>query len=177
MSFRSIRLGWIALCLACVVPTVASGGVVEFTHRATFEASLPAGYYSNNFSTETDAINTPASQVLGQGGTPELGYTITAPTAGLGVFPETGYKAVSNWNSGQAIVVSFTSSPNSVYSASADIWLGDVNGLRQAGNMTVDFGAGNQIVVPSTTSGAFGFAGVTSDTPLTTMTLQAAAPL
>lgn len=158
----------------------AQAATTTFTDRTTFETSLPAGFYFNNFSTTPDAFNSPVSSVTGSGGTPAVGYEITAPTAGLGVFPDAGFKAIGNWNAGQAMTVNFTT--GNVASAGGDIWLSDINGNRLAGNITVDFNNGAsqlaQIVVPSTTTGTFGFAGITTtDGPITTMTLQPASGL
>jgi hypothetical protein len=177
MNRRAFGLVIGTVAMATVVLAGLSGPVnaatTSYTDRATFEASLPAGYYVDNFSTVPDAFNSPVAQVAGQGGTPQVGFTITAPTSGLGVFPDSGFKAIGNWSSGQAVVVSFDAN---VFSGGADFWLSDINGVRQTGSITVDFAGGPQIVVPSTTAGTFGFAGVTADTPLTTMTIQPAAP-
>lgn len=153
---------------------VAEAATTTFTNRATFESSLPAGFFFNNFSGTPDAFNAPVASVTGTGGTPAVAYEITAPTAGLGVFPDAGFKAVGNWNAAQAVTVTFTT--GNVVSAGGDIWLSDINGNRQTGNVTVDFNNGSalaQIVVPSTTSGTFGFAGITTtDGPISTMTIQ-----
>lgn len=161
--------------LACV----AEAATTTFTTRAAFESSLPTGFFFNNFSGTPDAFNAPVSSVTGTGGTPAVAYEITAPTTGLGVFPDAGFKAVGNWNAAQAVTVTFTS--GNVVSAGGDIWLSDINGNRQAGSVTVDFNNGSplaQILVPSTTSGTFGFAGITTtDGPISTMTLQPASGL
>ena len=144
---------------------LSSGGTVDaatttFTNRSAFESSLPAGYYSNNFSSTPDAFSSPVASVTGTGGTPSVGYTITAPPSGLGVFPDTGFKAVGNWNSANSMVVTFDT--GNVASAGADIWLSDINGTRVSGTVTVNFSDGSSVSVPSTTTGAFGFAGITS---------------
>lgn len=167
---RRIRAtGLMALAVACLA-TVASAGVTTFTSRASFEASLPAGNYFNNFSAVPDAFNSPVNSVTGTGGTPTIGYTITAPTSGLGVFPDAGFKAVGNWNQGQSMI--FTFNTGNVFSAGGDIWISDINGNRLAGDVTVNFSNGSTVSVPSTTTGAFGFAGITTtDAPLTTMTV------
>lgn len=153
----------------------AQAATTTFTGRTAFETSLPAGFYFNNFSSTPDAFNAPVTSVTGAGGTPAVGYEITAPTAGLGVFPDTGFKAIGNWNAAQAMTVTFTT--GNAASAGGDIWLSDINGNRQAGNVTIDFNNGAsqlaQIVVPSATSGTFGFAGITTtDGSITTITLQ-----
>lgn len=185
----SIRLRWspvrfrLPAMLAAVAIVsfgwVAQAATTTFTDRAAFESSLPTGFFFNNFSSTPDAFNAPVASVTGTGGTPTVAYEITAPTAGLGVFPDAGFKAVGNWNAAQAMTVTFTT--GNVVSAGGDIWLSDINGTRQAGSVTVDFNNGSslaQIVVPSTTSGTFGFAGITTtDGPISTMTLQPASGL
>jgi hypothetical protein len=151
---------------------ISQAASVTYTDRSTFEASLPTGFFSNNFSSVPDAIGSPVATVTGSGGTPTLGYDVTAPTAGLGVFPGAGFKAIGNWSPSQNMVVTFTS--GNIFSAGGDIWLSDINGDRLAGTVTVDFNEGTSIPVPSTTSGSLGFAGITTTgSPLTTMTLQA----
>lgn len=148
----------------------ASAGVTTFTSRSSFEASLPAGNYFNNFSAVPDALSSPVSSVTGTGGTPSIGYTITAPTSGLGVFPDSGFKAVGNWNQSQPMVITFNT--DNVFSAGGDIWLSDINGNRLAGTITVNYSDGSSVSVPSTTTGSFGFAGITTDvSALSTMTI------
>jgi hypothetical protein len=142
-----------------------------FTDRAAFEASLPAGFYFNNFNGTTPAFTPIAGGVSGSGGTPTAAYTVDAPTTGVAAFPDTGFTALGNWSPSENLVVTMTS--GNVVSAGAEIWLSDINGNRLAGNVIVDFSDGSQITVPSATSGSFGFAGVTADAPLSTMTLNA----
>jgi len=147
----------------------AQAATTTYTNRASFEASLPTGSYFNNFSGVPNAFSSPVASVTGTGGTPPIGYTITAPTSGLGVFPDAGFKAIGNWNAGQSMLVTFDT--GTVASAGADVWLSDINGTRVAGSVTVNFSDGSSVSVPSTTTGAFGFVGITNtDTPLTTMT-------
>lgn len=159
----------LTLPLTCLA-SVASAGVTTFTSRASFQASLPAGNFFNNFSGVPDAFSSPVASVTGTGGTPTIGYTITAPTSGLGVFPDTGFKAVGNWNQGQPVVVTFNT--GNTFSAGGDIWLSDINGTRVAGTVTVNYSDGSSVLVPSTTTGALGFAGITTDVAaLSTMTI------
>ncbi|MFM7206751.1 MAG: PEP-CTERM sorting domain-containing protein [Planctomycetaceae bacterium] len=148
----------------------AQAGTTTYTSRSSFEASLPTGTYFTNFLSVPDAFNSPVASVTGTGGTPTVGYTITAPTSGLGVFPDAGFKAIGNWNQSQSMI--FTFNTGNVASAGADIWISDINGNRLAGNVTVNFSNGSSVSVPSTATGAFGFAGITTtDAPLTTMTV------
>ena len=143
-----------------------------YTDRTDFEASLPTGNFFNNFSGVPDATNAPVASVSGSGGTPAITYTITAPTFGLGVFPDAGFKAVGNWNAANNLIVTFNS--GNVASAGANIWLSDINGSRVAGTVNASFSEGTSIPVSSTTSGALGFVGITTtETVLTTLTLQA----
>jgi hypothetical protein len=144
-----------------------------YTDRTDFEASLPTGNFFNNFSGVPDATNSPVASVNGSGGTPAITYTITAPTFGLGVFPDISpTKAIGNWNSINNIVVDFTS--GNVFSAGGSVWLTDINGNRQAGSVTMNFSDGSSAVVPSTTTGVYGYLGITADSaPLTQMTIVA----
>jgi len=165
------RCTLVATVLLGGVASIAAAAPTTFTSRSSFEASLPTGDFFNNFSGVPDATNAPVSSVSGSGGTPAISYIITAPTAGLGVFPDINpTKAVGNWNSGNNVVVDFTS--GNVFSAGASVWLTDINGNRQAGSVTVNFSNGSSAVVPSTTTGDYGYLGITADTgPLTQMTI------
>lgn len=167
---RSIhRLTGLAVTGLALVGGSASAATTTFTSRSSFQSSLPAGNFFNNFSTVPNANVAPVSTVTGTGGTPSIGYTIEAPTTGLGVFPDAGFKAVGNWNLSQNVVVSFNT--GNVFSAGADVWLSDIDGNRLAGTLTVNFSDGSSVSVPSTTSGSFGFAGITTDSgALTSMT-------
>jgi hypothetical protein len=166
---RTIRSLVIAAAIG-LLATGADAATTTYTSRSSFEASLPAGSFFNNFSSVPDAFLSPVTSVTGTGGTPTVGYTITAPTAGLGVFPDAGFKAIGNWGSSNSIVVGFDT--GNVASAGGEIWISDINGARLAGTVTVNFSDGSSIAVPSTTSGPFGFAGITTDSgPLTSMTV------
>jgi len=169
---RSGLMGCVAAAIgAGLLAQTATAATTTYTSRSSFESSLPAGSFFNNFSSVPDAVASPVTSVTGTGGTPTLGYTITAPTAGLGVFPDAGFKAVGNWNLGQPVVV--TLNTGNVFSAGADLWLSDINGNRLAGTITVNYSDGSSVLVPSTTTGAFGFAGITTDVAaLSTMTIQ-----
>jgi hypothetical protein len=170
MNLPKLALSVVALASIALGHGSAHAATTTFTSRSAFEASLPAGNYFNNFNTTPDAFNSPVASVTGTGGTPSIGYTITAPTSGLGVFPEAGFKAIGNWAQSNAIVVTFNT--GNVFSAGGDIWLADINGNRLAGTVTVNFSDGSTVAVPSTTTGAFGFAGLTTDAAaLSTMTL------
>jgi hypothetical protein len=169
---RSGLMGCVAAAIgAGLLAQTASAATTTYTSRSSFESSLPTGSFFNNFSSVPDAVASSVTSVTGTGGTPTLGYTITAPTAGLGVFPDAGFKAVGNWNLGQPVVV--TLNTGNVFSAGADLWLSDINGNRLAGTITVNYSDGSSVLVPSTTTGAFGFAGITTDVAaLSTMTIQ-----
>ena len=169
---RSGLMGCVAAAIgAGLLAQTATAATTTYTSRSSFESSLPAGSFFNNFSSVPDAFASPVTSVTGTGGTPTLGYTITAPTAGLGVFPDAGFKAVGNWNLGQPVVV--TLNTGNVFSAGADLWLSDINGNRLAGTITVNYSDGSSVLVPSTTTGVFGFAGITTDVAaLSTMTIQ-----
>lgn len=168
-----LRFGLIGGLYGLVPGAVTSqAATVTFTDRTVFEAALPTGFYFNDFSGVPNAFSSPVSAVSGSGGTPSVGYEITAPTAGLGVFPETVGKAVGNWAAAENLIVTFNS--GNVASAGGNIWLTDISGNRVAGTVNVSFSEGTSIPVSSTTSGGLGFAGITTtETVLTTLTLQA----
>jgi hypothetical protein len=166
----------VRVCVAFLAAVSVLSGTTRaqsttFTDRAAFEASLPAGFYANNFDGTTPTFTPITGGVNGSGGTPTATYTVNAVTSGVAAFPDTGFTALGNWTSTENLVVTMTS--GNVVSAGAEIWLSDINGNRLDGSVIVDFSDGSQITVPSATSGAFGFAGVTADAPLSTMTLNA----
>ena len=168
---RGLRRTLVAAVLLAGVTSIATAATTTFTSRSSFEASLPTGNFLNNFSGVPDAINAPVSSVSGSGGTPAISYTIAAPPAGLGVFPDISpTKAVGNWNSANNVVVDFTS--GNVFSAGASVWLTDAYGTREAGSVTMNFSDGSSAVVLSTATGDYGYLGITADTsPLTQMTI------
>jgi len=167
MKFKFLTFLSAVLCMAAPFSHAAT---TIYTDRTDFEASLPTGNFFNNFSGVPDATNAPVASVSGSGGTPAITYTITAPTFGLGVFPDAGFKAVGNWQSSDNLVVDFTS--GNVFSAGGSVWLTDINGSRQAGSVTMNFSDGSSAVVPSTTTGVYGYLGITADSaPLTQMTI------
>jgi hypothetical protein len=167
---RGLRRTLVAAVLLGGVASIAAAAPTTFTNRSAFESSLPAGSFFNNFSSVPNTGLNPVTSVTGTGGTPTVGYTITAPTLGLGVFPDVGFKAVGNWGSSNSMIVTFNT--GNVFSAGGDIWISDIDGNRLAGTVTVNFSDGSTVAVPSTTSGTFGFAGITTDSaPLTSMTV------
>lgn len=170
---HGLRRTLVAAVLLAGVTSIATAATTTYTSRSSFEASLPTGYFFNNFSGVPDAFNAPVSSVSGSGGTPAISYTITAPTAGLGVFPDISpTKAIGNWGSSNNLVVDFTS--GNVFSAGGSVWLTDISGNRQAGSVTMNFSDGSSAVVPSTTTGDYGYLGITTDAaPLTQMTIVA----
>ena len=168
---RSGLMGCVAAAIAAgLLAQTATAATTTYTSRSSFESSLPAGNYFNNFNGTTPTFAPILGGVSGTGGTPSIGYTITAPTAGVAAFPDAGFTAIGNWGSSNSMIVSFNT--GNVFSAGGDIWISDVNGNRLAGTVTVNFSDGSTVAVPSTTSGAFGFAGITTDSaPLTSMTV------
>ena len=170
---HELRRTLVAAVMLAGVTSIATAATTTYTSRSSFEASLPTGNFFNNFSGVPDAINAPVSSVSGSGGTPAISYTIAAPTAGLGVFPDISpTKAIGNWGSSNNLVVDFTS--GNVFSAGGSVWLTDISGNRQAGSVTMNFSDGSSAVVPSTTTGDYGYLGITTDAaPLTQMTIVA----
>ena len=133
---HGLRRTLVAAVLLAGVTSIATAATTTYTSRSSFEASLPTGNFFNNFSGVPDATIAPVASVSGSGGTPAISYTIAAPTAGLGVFPDINpTKAIGNWNSSNNVVVDFTS--GNVFSAGGNVWLTDINGNRQAGSVTL----------------------------------------
>ena len=103
---HGLRRTLVAAVLLAGVTSIATAATTTYTSRSSFEASLPTGYFFNNFSGVPNAVNAPVSSVSGSGGTPAISYTIAAPTAGLGVFPTsarrkrsvTGAPATTLWS-------------------------------------------------------------------------------
>jgi hypothetical protein len=86
----------LATLAALAVSLASTSSAATFTNRAVFEASLPAGNFFNDFNSVPDAFVTPVTSITQSGGAPTIAYDITAPAAGLGVFPDAGFKAVGN---------------------------------------------------------------------------------
>jgi hypothetical protein len=138
----------------------ARAAAITYSSKSAFLSGAPAGIYLEKDFPGYPAFS-PQTSLSFSGGTPAASYTITAPTAGVAVFPDAGFAAVGNWNSSQDIVVAFGS--GNVRWAGADFWLSDINGVRKAGDVNVSFSVGAATysgLVPSAVSGPFGFFGI-----------------
>lgn len=67
--------------------TFSHAATISYTDRNLFEAALPTGFYFNDFSTVSNAFSSPVSVVSGSGGTPFVGYEITALSRTLKIGP------------------------------------------------------------------------------------------
>lgn len=168
---RTHAVATLALLASLVAASASRATVTTYFSRTTFENSLPAGYFANDFSSVPTATSSAATSVSQSGGTPTLGYEITAPSNGLHVFSYSGARAIGNWDDGDDLVITFTS--GDVHSVGATIWLADVTGDPISGTVAVELSNGAEIFV-SSSSGGGSFVGLTdTGTAITTMTLKA----
>jgi hypothetical protein len=147
-----------------------SAQTITFTSESAFVAALNSGYYLENFSSLT-AFDGPLASLSFSGGTPTFSYDITAAPAGLFVNNDSGLNAVGNFNSGDDMVVTFTS--GNVYAVGAEFYLNNLAGVNQDGTIFLSFSNGTTGSAPSSASGPYGFFGIISATPITSMTVQA----
>ena len=96
-------------------------------------------------------------------------FTITADPAGLFINNDSGLNAVGNYNSGNDVLVTFTSS--NVYAAGAEFYLNNLAGANQNGSITINFSGGATGSAPSSATGSYGFFGINSTTPISSMTV------
>jgi len=146
----------------------ASAQSTIYTSESAFVAALPSGYYLENFSSQT-AFAGPLSSLSFSGGAPTVNYTITADPAGLFINNDSGLNAVGNYNSGNDVLVTFTSS--NVYAAGAEFYLNNLAGANQNGSITINFSGGATGSAPSSATGSYGFFGINSTTPISSMTV------
>jgi hypothetical protein len=167
------------LILGCLVLLLAVAGRqanadLIFTDRAAFEAGLPAGYFFNDFSDAPDAVGSPAFSYSASGGAPVVGYSLTAPTGGLFIGPLSADpnppKFIGPWEDTEDLIISFTT--GNVYRAGIEVFIEDFDS-RLAGDVTIDFSNGSSTVLSVPAVGDFGFIGIYSQTPLTSMTIRA----
>lgn len=166
-SSFAVAATWTLAMVAAVFATAASGSTISFTNRAAFEASLPTGYFLENF---TSLATGTYSSVSGSGGTPVMNYTISSSPGAVYVAMPGRIKLVGNFDWTDALFTA-ASSTAGVHSLGAQFWLSDTFNNRLAGTVNIQFSNGSSMAVPSTTIGALGFAGITSSTPLTSMTV------
>jgi hypothetical protein len=146
----------------------ASAQFTTYTSESAFVAALSAGYYLENFSSQT-AFAGPLSSLSFSGGAPTVSYNVTANPAGLFINNDSGLNAVGNYNTADDVVVTFTS-PN-VYAAGAEFYLNNLAGANQNGSITINFSGGGTGSAPSSATGPYGFFGIISTTPITSMTV------
>lgn len=163
-----VRLSALATLLAACASAQAD---MIFVDRTAFEAGLPTGFYTDDFSSAPNAIGSPAGSYFGSGGLPSIGYSISA-AGGLFIAPilsEPAAKFIGPWEDMDDLVVTFN---RPVYRVGIEVNLEDFAGPR-SGTVFLDFssGASASINVPNT--GNFAFIGLYSDTPLSSMTIRA----
>ena len=86
MLSRFLKAGLNNCLLALVLlqwNSLSARADILFTDRAAFEAGLPSGFFIDTFASAQDAVSAPAPSYSNSGGTPTIGYSITAPSGGL----------------------------------------------------------------------------------------------
>ncbi len=153
--------------MVCVAGACTAADYAE-TSKSSFVSYLVPGSSFNDFSAQTPGDG-PLASIVFSGGAPQVSYTITAPPSGLFVNypPDTG---VGNWSTSDPIVISFTS--GNVHTVGADFFLNDINGKRLSGSISLSYSDGTSAVVPSFTSGPYGFFGLSSTSVITTLTVE-----
>ena len=146
----------------------ASAGVLTYSLKAAFLGDLQPGFYYTNFSGIPVNFDVPYMTLEFTNAAAAIGYTVSSAS---GLFrtpsPDVG---LGNWTASADILVTFNT-PN-VRTIGADFFLLNFNGDRLNGDITVTFSDGTTATVPSTTSGAYGFFGISSDDPLSSMTIS-----
>ncbi len=136
---------------------------VTYTDRTTFLAAVDAGYYEEAFTgIPTGSVNTPMP--FSSGG---FNYSVfTQAGAVSGLYNGSGF--VSTDNSGDQIAVTFTS--GNVTAVGGNFWATDVDFNPTGTSIVATLNDGSTVTVP--TSAASTFIGFTSDTPITSLTLD-----
>lgn len=146
----------------------ASAQTTTYTSESAFVAALSSGYYLENFSSQT-AFAGPLASLSFSGGAPMVNYTITADPDGLFINNDSGLNAVGDYNSADDVLVTFTSPE--VYAVGAEFYLNNLSGVNQNGSITIKFSDGTTGSAPSSATGPYGFFGIISTTPITSMTV------
>ncbi len=149
----------------------AKAAVLTYTAKSAFTDHLLPGYYFNDFTSLPVNFDIAYPSAGFTNGTPAVGYNITAPSGGLFRTPAPDV-GIGNWNSANALIVTF--STGNVRTIGADFFLLDFPGNRVAGTIRVTFSDGTTTDVPSYSSGAYGFFGISSDTPISSLTITPA---
>jgi PEP-CTERM motif len=158
---------WVAALFAGAAVSVS--GQTTYTSETAFVAALSSGYYLENFAGQA-AFSAPASLSL-SGGSPTVSYQISAPNLLYINQDQFGNNAVGNNVQSDNVTVSFTTP---VYALGAEFYLTDISGNDVAGTTSIIFSDGTTGNITSTASGApYGFLGVTSTTPITSLTIDA----
>lgn len=173
-----VRIRTLLKCLALTAVHLAGSSSalladVIFTDRTAFEAGLPAGYFKDDFSSASVAVGSPADSYVGVGGSPVIGYTITAPTGGLFIgqlLGEPTAKFIGPWEDTDDMLVSFNTA--NVYRVGIDLAVEDAFG-PVARSVTFDFSSGVTATISLPASSNFSFLGLYSDTPLSWMSVRA----
>ncbi len=157
----------IALTMAASLASLPAG-LLTYTSKNAFVGDLLPGHYLEDFTSLPVNFDTPYFNVGFTNGTPAVGYVVSAPPSGLYRAPAPD-AAIGNWASADAVTVTFTT--GNVRTIGADFFLLDFPGNRSPGTIKVTFSNGTIATVPSYASGAYGFFGISSDTPIASLTV------
>lgn len=160
-----------SLCLALAVAASLApveAALLTYTSKSAFVGDLLPGYDLNDFTSLPVNFDTPYLNVGFTNGASMVGYEVAAPPAGLYRTPAPD-AAIGNWSSDDAVIVTFTT--GNVRTIGADFFLLNFSGNRLPGTITVAFSDGTTADVPSYASGAYGFFGISSDTPIASLTV------
>lgn len=149
----------------------AEAAVLTYTSKSAFIEHLLPGFYFNDFTSLPENFDTPYPSAGFTNGTPAVGYEVTAPSGGLFRTPAPDV-GIGNWHNADALIVTFNT--GNVRMIGADFFLLNIDGKRLAGTITVTFSDGTTANVVSYTSGAYGFFGISSDTPISSLTITPA---
>lgn len=174
MLSRFLKAGLNNCLLALVLlqwNSLSARADILFTDRAAFEAGLPSGFFIDTFASAQDAVSAPAPSYSNSGGTPTIGYSITAPSGGLFIGQRVdlpGTKLLGPWEDTDDLKINFHS-PD-VFRVGMDIGVEDIEPVAR--DVTIDLSSGASITF-SLPAVLFSFVGVYSDVPLEWMTIRA----
>src|SRR5262245_60963746 len=135
-----------------------------FTDRAAFLADVQPGYYLEDFNGLPGYTNLGSPVSFSGGG---FSYDATSP-GGVYTNPSVaGDVALSNYFSGEAIMITFTGAP--VTAVGGNVFGSDVGGSYTPGAITMQLADGESITLPN--PGTTSFAGFTTSSPIVSLSI------
>ncbi len=171
----------VAALAALLQLPVFAANVLTYATKSSFTADLQSGYFLNDFSVLPSGVaqndfNTPYHNVGFTNGSPAVGYELEP--GGGNFFTDYPINCASTWSPNATIVVTFTTT--NVVTVGAEFFLTDFNGNPYAGSVTVtayftDSTSASGTVTSTTSTTSFGFFGISSDTPISYLTVSPSA--